>query len=176
LWKKKAENIFANSDVFYNPDRDSYRKGFLLKEDGTLEFENTLDVSSLYGVMMYGLYKDKDKLLKTLAAIEGALLDTTPSLGAPRFEGDGYFLTNHSYTGNPWIVTTLWLAQFYVRLGQIDKATRYIDWSMSHTLASGMLPEQVNPDTGYATSVTPLAWSHAEFINTVLDVTKLKEQ
>jgi GH15 family glucan-1,4-alpha-glucosidase len=33
------------------------------------------------------------------------------------------------------------------------------------------MSEQINPTTGEPASVMPLIWSHAEFINTVLDIT-----
>ena len=171
-WNNCAETILKNSDVFYHPDRLALRKGFLLQPDSSLQFEDTLDISSLYGAMMYGLCKDDSWLPSTLKAIENNLLDISPSGGATRFENDGYFLTDNKYTGNPWIVTTLWIAQYYIRLHEPDRARGYLDWACKHSLASGILPEQVNPETGYATSVTPLVWSHAEFINTVLDLSQ----
>jgi GH15 family glucan-1,4-alpha-glucosidase len=39
-----------------------------------------------------------------------------------------------------------------------------------HALPSGVLSEQINPSTGAPLSVTPLVWSHAELINTLLDL------
>ena len=42
-----------------------------------------------------------------------------------------------------------------------------IRWVMSHALPSGVLPEQINPFNGEPLSVSPLTWSHAEFITTV---------
>jgi hypothetical protein len=36
-------------------------------------------------------------------------------------------------------------------------------------LASGVLPEQVDPQTGAFLSVSPLSWSHATFVAAVLD-------
>jgi len=68
---------------------------------------------------------------------------------------------------NPWIITTLWLAEYYLDLGQREKALDYINWAMSRALPSGLLPEQVDPENFTSTSVVPLVWSHAEFIITV---------
>lgn len=172
-WQGVAERLKAHSDVFFDPDRNAYRKGYLLQADGSLLFENTLDVSSFYGVMMYDFYTSPEKLHSSAKLVEEILLDSTPTGGAPRFEGDGYFLAQPKYYGNPWIITTLWMAQYYIRIKQTEKAQHYIDWSLSHALPSGALPEQVNPETGYALSVTPLVWSHAELINTMLDVSKV---
>ena len=66
------------------------------------------------------------------------------------------------------------MAQYYARTNQLDKTKRYLDWALDHALDSGVMPEQVDPISGDVVSVTPLVWSHAEFINTVLDLTKAK--
>lgn len=173
-WQTVAENILAGSEIFYNPDRKAYRKGYLLQPDGTLQFDDNLDVSSMYGVMMFGLYKNTDKLHDTMQAIEAILLDKTPSGGTPRYEHDHYFESKPPYLGNPWFVTTLWVAQYYARMQQPDKARQYLDWSIARAIPSGILSEQVNPDTNEPISVTPLVWSHAELVNTILDVARLR--
>lgn len=172
-WQKSASDIAQNSAVFFDPERRTFRKGYLLAEDGSLKFDNTIDVSSMYGVMMYADEFGKDKLAQTVTAIESTLLDISPSGGTVRYEYDHYFESRPAYMGNPWFVTTLWMAQYYARNGQMDKARHYVAWSMSHALDSGILSEQVNPSNGLAVSVTPLVWSHAEYINTVLDIAQL---
>ncbi len=174
-WNNCAEIILKNSDIFFNASRQALRKGFLLDGDGSLQFEDTLDVSSLYGTAMYGLHKDNAWLIDTLEAVKTYLLDITPSGGAARFEHDGYFLSDNRFTGNPWIVTTLWIAQYYIRIHEPVVAHGYVKWAMDTALSSGMLPEQIHPETGAVTSVTPLVWSHAEFINTVLDLSRVSK-
>lgn len=173
-WTAAADKILNGSDVFYEPERKILRKGFLLQDDGTLRFDNTLDISSLYGVMIYGFHKDDtDYLHDSVAEVERTMLDQSPAGGSPRYEYDHYFESTPPLMGNPWFVTTLWLAQFYIRSGHADKARRYVDWTISHALPSGVLSEQINPSSGSPVSVTPLVWSHAELINTVLDLSKL---
>lgn len=172
-WTAVADKILANSQVFFNPERQCFRKGYLLQQDGTLQFDDTLDVSSMYGVMMFGLHNSTDQLKQTITAIEQTLLDQSPIGGSPRYEGDNYFKSDPAYQGNPWFVTTLWMAQYYARTGNTDKARHYIEWSLSHTMNSGILAEQVNPTSGDPVSVAPLVWSHAELTNTILDVMKL---
>ena len=108
----------------------------------------------------------------SVAEVERILLDVSPSGGCPRYEYDHYFQSSPPFLGNPWFVTTLWMAQYYVRTNQIEKARHYVDWTIQHTLPSGVLSEQVNPNNGWPVSVTPLVWSHAEVINTVLDLAK----
>ncbi len=173
-WRAAAEKILANDQIFFDETKGRYRKGYLLQSDGSLAFDNTLDVSSIYGIMMFGMYKDTVQLQQTAAAVENVLLDKSPSGGTPRYEHDTYFVSDPPYMGNPWFVTTLWLAQYYVRIHQPDKAMNYMNWALKHALPSGILSEQVNPTDGSIISVTPLVWSHAEFINTALDLSKTK--
>ncbi len=173
LWEETAESILKNSSVFFEPSIGAFRKGFLLQKDGSLTFDNTLDVSSVYGIMMFGMHNSQPlEIQQSLQKIENTLLDKSPSGGTPRYENDNYFASEPKYLGNPWIVTTLWVAQYYTRINVPGKASELIDWAISMALPSGVLPEQVNPQTGQPVSVTPLVWSHAEFINTVLDVSK----
>lgn len=174
-WRDVAATIQKGASVLFDEDRGAYRKSFLLQDNGSLAFDNTLDVSSLYGAVMFGLHDVRSQEVgRTMSAVEGILLDKTPSGGSPRYEYDHYFESNPPYMGNPWFVTTLWLAQYYARMGNVDKTRQYLQWTIEHTLPSGMLSEQVNPTDGGPVSVTPLVWSHAEFVNTVLDLSKLK--
>ena len=172
-WRQAAECILKGSELFYNPDREAFRKGFLLQQDESLQFDNTLDVSSLYGVMMFGLHDESTETVQnTVYEIERVLLDQSPIGGCPRYEYDKYFESQPPFKGNPWFVTTLWMAQYYIRVKQADKARHYVDWTIARALPSGALSEQVNPNNGSILSVTPLVWSHAEFINTVLDLSR----
>jgi len=176
-WQKVAQTIASNAAVFFNEERQAFRKGFLLKEDGSLAFDNTIDISSLYAAIMFGdddLF-DNQKIEATVATIENVLLDQSPSGGSPRYEHDHYFESNPPLLGNPWFVTTLWMAQYYVRANKTEKAKYYLEWTLGKTLPSGVLSEQVNPTTGEQVSVSPLVWSHAEFINTALDVSKKQD-
>lgn len=170
-WRDAAQTILEDSAVFFDAEAQRLRKGYLLQPDGSLQFDNVLDVSSLYGAMMFGLHKNGSSVVQqTAKAIEDTLLDTSPAGGTPRYEHDRYFESQPAYLGNPWFVTTLWMAQYYVRVKQPAKTKKYLEWTMQHALPSGVLSEQINPSDGSPLSVTPLVWSHAEFINTVLDL------
>ncbi len=171
-WTATAEDILRNIDTLFDDKQQAYRKGFLLQEDGSLAFDDTLDVSSMYGAMMFGNpHQTNDHLKATVKTIETKLFDQSPSGGAPRYLNDTYFASSPPYLGNPWIVTSLWMAQYYSRHQQPDQAKQVLDWALKHALPSGVLPEQVNPADGSPISVAPLVWSHAELVNTVLDVT-----
>ena len=174
-WRKRAATIIENSSIFFDEQRGTFRKGYLLQPDGSLAFDGTLDISSLYGVMMYAVDEmGAERIKSTVKVIEDELLDKCPSGGLPRYEDDHYFASDPPHRGNPWIITTLWLAQYYIRTKQLDKAKKYIDWTVGHSLPSGMLSEQVNPNDGSPLSVNPLVWSHAELTNTILDLFRFK--
>ena len=174
-WKNASDEILKGLDAFYNNERKLLRKGFLLQEDESLKFDDTLDISSLYGAMIYDLPIDYSYITDTVLAIEDILLDKTPSGGSPRYEHDNYFASNPSYMGNPWFVTTLWVAQYYIRINDLEKANHYVDWTLRHSTPSGILSEQINPTSGDSVSVSPLVWSHAEIINTILDIDQVKK-
>jgi glucoamylase len=171
-WHNTAESIIQNLDRLYHPE-GYFRKGFLLLENGDIQNDDTLDISSLYGPFMYaGLDLQDERLTGTARHIEDRLLNSTPSGGVPRYENDNYFLTKHQFKGNPWIVSTLWLAQYHATTGATDKAQALLDWALQHELPSGALSEQFDAETGAPLGVTPLVWSHAELVNTLLDLSR----
>jgi glucoamylase len=78
-----------------------------------------------------------------------------------RYSGD------HYRGGNPWIICTLWLAQYYIQLGDRKRAVQLLDWAVDHRTRLDLLPEQIDRDTGEPAWVVPLAWSHAMYILTL---------
>jgi GH15 family glucan-1,4-alpha-glucosidase len=169
-WEHAADELAKHKNAFWDEERHMYRKGFLLKEDKTLQFDSVLDISSFYAMYMYEYETDKTRLKQALKTVEDALLSSAPSGGSPRYEDDKYFASEPPHRGNPWIVTTLWIAQFYVRVGNYEAALLLVDWALERALPSGVLAEQFHPETGAPIGVTPLVWSHAELVNTVLDL------
>lgn len=174
-WRDVAAEILENSRIFFDPEKRVFRKGYLLQSNGSLVFDNAIDVSSFYGPMMFCPQGMTQEIKESMETIEHTLLDKSTSGGAVRYEHDGYFMVDHNSLGNPWIIATLWLAQYYTRTQRLDRAKHYVDWAISHAQHSGMLSEQVNPNNGYAIGVTPLVWSHAELVNTILDLYRVKQ-
>lgn len=171
-WRETASHIEGRLETFFRNEVGYLAKGFLLKPGGELEFDNTLDASSAYAGMLYMDAKQfGDQVSQTFSSVEQQMLDKNQSGGCPRYPGDNYF--RQTDQSNPWFITTLWLAQNYLRQGDEDKTRHYLDWTMDHAQPSGVLSEQIHPDTGGALSVMPLVWSHADFINTVLDLAKI---
>lgn len=170
-WRAAAAEIADNCHVFFDEKRGSLRKSFLLQDDGSLQFDNTLDVSSAWAALMFATPAFGSKAIRsTFKVIETELLNSSPAGGAPRYENDTYFASDPPHKGNPWFVTTLWIAQYYLQLARNPDADKLADWTLDHSLPSGVLSEQINPTDGTPLSVTPLVWSHAELINTLLDL------
>jgi GH15 family glucan-1,4-alpha-glucosidase len=63
--------------------------------------------------------------------------------------------------GNPWSLSALWLALYYVEAGQPSDARRHLDWCLRHTTTHDFIPEQSDKRTGEPASAVPLGWSHA---------------
>ena len=172
-WKAAGQHIQDGLKLLFNPHLQAYRKSVLLLADGNLEFNDTVDISSVYGVAMFDESRlDSEAVKQAVKVTESRLLDSSPAGGVIRYEHDGYFLAHHQYLGNPWLICTLWLAQYYAKTAQLDKAWRLVDWAVERCGPSGMLAEQVDPVDGHHVGVSPLVWSHAELVNTLLMLAK----
>ncbi|TYQ16632.1 UNVERIFIED_CONTAM: oligosaccharide amylase [Acetivibrio alkalicellulosi] len=130
-------------------------KGY--KRDVTLE-DWTIDTSILGVSVPFEVFDPKDERVKsTVEAIEKALT-CHPVGGIKRYENDNYV------GGNPWILTTLWVALYYIKVGEYKRAKNYFDWAVNCTTELGFLPEQISRDKGKPCWVIPLTWSHAMFV------------
>ena len=82
--------------------------------------------------------------------------------------------------GNPWIITTLWLAQWYIARARsvqdLVPAHSILEWTAMRAAKSGILPEQMHPYTGAPLSVAPLTWSHSTYVETVLKFLEKEEE
>ncbi len=59
------------------------------------------------------------------------------------------------------------MAQYWLKAGDKENATKYISWVLNHVDQTGLIAEQAHPYNGYSMSMKPLTWSHAEFVRTV---------
>lgn len=169
-WTVSAEGIEGQLHQFYKEDLGYYVKGFYANPNNEVLWYEQLDISTIYALQTFG----SDKLVKSAelaASVQKAkdlLEDQTPGGGFVRYNDDGYLRTNPNLLGNPWFICTYWMAQNYLINNRQDKADALIDWAKSRQLPSGVMSEQVNPETGASVGVAPLTWSHAEHINTLL--------
>ncbi len=175
-WQRVADEIRKKLDLLYHPD-GYFRKGFLLQESGEIVYDDTLDISSLYGPYMYsGLPLDDPRIVSTAKQVKEKLYNTSPIGGVIRYPKDDYFLAKTNFPGNPWIVCTMWLAQYCIATGAIEEAQQLVQWGYDRRFPSGILSEQYDPENGLSLGVAPLVWSHAEYVNTLLDLHRLSKK
>ena len=170
--------IYNHDRYDHDHDRDDNRdRGGVLDggRDGSLVADPTVD-SSMYGLLLSGVFDPTDVgMAGTLASMKEGLWVGTGIGGVCRYPGDWYFSVARepSVPGNPWIISTLWLASWLIATarspGDLRSAARLIEWAASRGYGAGILPEQVNPFTGEPLSVAPLTWSHSTFVGSVID-------
>jgi GH15 family glucan-1,4-alpha-glucosidase len=151
-----------------------YARGILI-ENGVQIRDATVD-SSLLGLVIFGGYDPLDpRVVNTARAVEQRLWVQAGSGGLARYEDDGYqrALVREGIPGNPWIVCTLWLAQYRIAAArsrkELEQAVPLLAWVAERALPSGVLPEQVHPLSGAFLSVSPLTWSHGTLVAAMLD-------
>jgi GH15 family glucan-1,4-alpha-glucosidase len=169
-WRSAADDIMtAAHKQLYNTDRKAFYKG-LISKDGQIEYNATLDLSSVFGAFMFGLFPvGSDELKSSVETMSNAFGVQNGVIGLPRYENDHYNRVSPTVPGNWWIISTLWWAQYYLENNQLDTAMSSLDWVAQHTDSTGILPEQVSPLDNSFVSVAPLTWSHAEYVATLLD-------
>ncbi|MBV9242623.1 MAG: glycoside hydrolase family 15 protein, partial [Acidobacteria bacterium] len=132
-----------------------------------LSTDATID-ASLFGTFYFGCFApDDERVVGTMRSVEDKLLNRGEYGGVARYEGDGYMRVSDKHAGNSWFICTLWLAEWYIALGDVDKALRLLESIPPLAYPSGVLAEQYDPDTGEPLSVSPLTWSHSSFVATV---------
>jgi GH15 family glucan-1,4-alpha-glucosidase len=176
-WRSCADDILASAHKhLYNKDRKAFYKGLIVK-NGTIEYDSTFDVSSVFGAFMFGLFPiGSDELASAVDTLSRTFHTDSGTLGLPRYENDNYYRVSPDIPGNWWIISSLWLAQYYIETENQEMARKIIDWVGDHTGTTGILPEQINPYDNTFVSVAPLTWSHAEYIATLLDTITEKKQ
>ena len=143
--------------------------------DGGWEPDPTVDASLFALYKFHAFEADDPRVEATMRAVERDLWVKTPVGGLARYMGDTYYAAAQhrpDVPGNPWFVCTIWLADYNIARGrsveQLKRALPILEWVAAHALPSGVLAEQVDPDTGRPLSVSPLTWSHGTLVATVV--------
>ena len=174
--RKAAEKLLWNETAGY------FCRSLLTGPDGVFQ-DRTMD-ASLVGLWYFGMFSaDNEKIVSTMEAMRNRLMVRTKVGGMARYENDYYHQVSDDIDrvpGNPWFICTLWLAQWYIAAAtskeELNKALELIRWAADHTLVSGIMAEQVHPFSNAPLSVSPLTWSHATFVATILDYRKKLEE
>jgi len=133
---------------FYDEEKKSFNRN--------LEDKKT-DISVIGAVTPFNVFTAKEKkVLNTIGRIEMTLRTYTG--GYTRFEGD------HYRGGKPWVIATLWMANYYLETEENQKAKECFDYVLKTSANHGFLAEQIDNETMGPDWVIGLGWSHAMFI------------
>ncbi len=167
----------AALERLWDPELGRFVRMINVLADGSIVRDTTLD-ASLAGVFLFGmLAPDDPRVAGTMRAIERELWVKTAIGGVARYPGDQYFRQSEdaaNVPGNPWFICTLWLADWYTAIARTEadlvRPKQLLDWAASRALPSGVMSEQIHPYTGDPLSVSPLTWSHGQFVVSVLQL------
>lgn len=120
--------------------------------------DGAVDISLLGLSVPFELYAADDQRMEATAEVVEQVLAVGSTGGLMRYEYDSYI------GGNLWVIATLWAALYHIGRRSYAKAREYFDWAVKSVTGQGLLPEQVDRETGEPAWVIPLTWSHAMFI------------
>lgn len=155
LQKSIVENLWDEQLQYFvrgiNPNNKSKDT---LVESANLGLSYPFDVLS---------YKDP-KMVKTADKIYQSL--RSPQNGIKRYTNDKY------YDGNPWPATTDWLAIYYAKSGDKQRAVQLHNsiTNYAYKTDSLMLGEQFDEKRNLWVSAFPLTWSASKYVLATLDI------
>jgi len=172
--KTADEIVSAMREHLYSRQLGRFLRALQYDGNGNFEADTSLD-ASLFGLFYFGAFDAEDETVRnTICAIEEKLRVKTDVGGVARFERDNYMQTSEDFeniAGNPWFICTLWLAEYRIAVAKDKKdlkgAVEILEWTAKRALPSGILAEQLHPETGEPVSVAPLTWSHSTFVAAV---------
>jgi GH15 family glucan-1,4-alpha-glucosidase len=150
----------------------------MLRPDGAPD--TTADASTLLIGVLGALPPDDPMVVANQNRIRKRLTIRSDIGGLARYENDWYWRVAPNHTGNPWVISTMWMAQLKILQAtasrDLREPTHAIQWALRLARPTGVLAEQYHPDTGAPLSVSPLTWSHAEVIRTAVMLARRKAE
>ncbi|MGH2516196.1 MAG: glycoside hydrolase family 15 protein [Ktedonobacterales bacterium] len=174
-YQKAAEEIQAAARRYlWSEAAGRFVRMINVAADGSVQPDMTID-ASITGLYQFGMIAaESDEMRKTMEILEQRLTVKTPVGGVARYENDYYHQVSQDIAnvpGNPWFICACWLAEYRIASAQtheeLHTAVELLEWVRARALPSGVLAEQVDPYTDAPLSVSPLTWSHAEFVQAV---------
>jgi oligosaccharide amylase len=161
--------VAALRTQLYDEKLGRFMRGLLADRDALVPDE-TLD-ASLFALFYFRCFDANDPAVaSTMRAVEQRLTNAEFG-GVGRYENDGYMRVLQQGRGNSWFTCTLWLAEYHIAkasfVDDLQPALDILRWTVDRALPSGVLAEQVDPQTGEGASVSPLTWSHSTFVAVV---------
>ena len=185
IFTKSIEEVCTDKDVLlfavpsvYVRDtcrlaKDYIRENLVDKKEKVLKRntnDEVVDISVMGAVYPFDVFDVNEKVVKNTVDKINMTLRTYKD-GYLRFEDDSYM---HGQT--PWGITTLWMALYYLRAGDISSAEKCFKFVVNTSAKHGFLSEQVsNEDENYQW-VIGLGWSHAMFIIVLDELLKAYEE
>ncbi len=168
-YKDAAEEVKQNTIKYlFKEDLNRFLKMTSVDKHTGNFYEDSLIDASIYGVWHFGMTQIEDpKTQSTMEQIREHLTLPTNIGGIARNTDDHYNIIDKNLIGNPWVICTLWMAQYDIHKKDIKRAEEYIKWVMDHSDSAGLISEQIDPHSGFVHSLHPLAWSHSEFVRTI---------
>lgn len=122
--------------------------------------DGKMDISLLGLVYPFKMFMPTEKKIENTVERINLTLRTYTG-GYLRYEGDNYI------NGNPWIISNMWLANYYLDKGEKKKAKECFDFAIKTATEHGFLGEQIDNNTLKPAWVIGLGWSHAMFVITL---------
>jgi GH15 family glucan-1,4-alpha-glucosidase len=184
-YRMAAEEIRLGTEKYlYDTDGGRFARSVYLDEDEKLCRDVIVD-ASLFALSYFGMFEPDDpRIVATMRVVVETLSVAGEHPGLARFEGDTYHLRQSAaemgVPGNPWFICMLWLAQYELQRAKLpadlEKPLEILGQVARGALASGVLAEQLDPVSGEPAGATPLTWSHATVVLTVLDYIEAKNR
>lgn len=175
-WMLAADSIArALGRELYRPETGRFSRSIALSE-ATRRLDPTIDASLLWLGLFDDLEPEDPRVKATVEAVRARLWVRTGVGGLARYEHDALGSVGTDLAevpGNPWIASTLWLAQHAIRNARrapdLEPARILLLWATARGEGNGALPEQLHPYRGETTSISPSVAAHAWFVSTVLE-------
>ena len=173
LKQEKRNKIALKLNKYIQLLKDYIEDNLIDKNTKTLKRnlkDNNMDISVIGAVYPFNVFNPNEKVIKNTVDKINMTLRTHTS-GYLRFEYDNYMGGN-----NPWIITTLWMALYYIKINDLYNAKKCFSFVVNTSLKHGFLAEQVNNEDKNFKWVIGLGWSHAMFIIVLNELLKANEE
>lgn len=170
-YKEQAKKMRAAIKThLYNKEEKIFYRSIMVEEKEIVDIDKKIDASTLFGLWYYKIFDAKSTEINDFQnRVTEVLKDKNGYY--TRYEDDWYF-RKEGQSSNPWLITTLWNIQLNIakaanKKDLLECNKQLIDFKKL-IQTSGIMPEQVDPISLDAESATPLIWSHACFIETII--------
>lgn len=161
----------------WNTDQKRFARMVVPLEGGDYRLDMTRD-SANYALSFLGVFDADDPMMVDEGnSLRENLWVKTDVGGMARYQHDYYHQIEREnieqVPGNPWAICTLWHGQWEIAsastMSELRRSLDVLEWAVKRAAPSGVMAEQFDPYTGDPISVSPLTWSHATYVITVLE-------